>query len=217
MALARVAARRAVDRDLNMDHDARPPMAVGHHECDRAGAAAPPLADHATSWPSNGTRWRRSTTSAPRRGLCVRRSIWNTNTSTGGRPRPPRCTRLVRALSGANVLARTYTRWTSLGCDHCGLLGRTSAAEIQGSHPIHWSLFAWIGPAIHRTSKAEHRPASMTAQRDLALAALVDPWSESAARQRTKVCVEGLDRHIVDGPRPATLHPDHLWLQRDPR
>ena len=157
VALARVAARRAVDRDLNMDHDARPPMAVGHHECDRAGAAAPPLADHATSWPSNGTRWRRSTTSAPRRGLCVRRSIWNTNTSTGGRPRPPRCTRLVRAVSGANVLARTYTRWTSLGCDHCGLLGRTSAAEIQGSHPIHWSLFAWIGPAIHRTSKAEHR------------------------------------------------------------
>lgn len=67
----------------------------------------------------------------------------------------------------------------------------------------------------HRRPSIE--PASMTAQRDLALAALVDPWSESAARQRTKVCVEGLDRHIVDGPRPATLHPDHLWLQRDPR
>ncbi len=85
--------------------------------------------------------------------------------------------------------------------------------------------------AIHSTGASlrgldlrsiEHRrpsiePATMTAQRDLALAALVDPWSESAARQRTKACLEGLDRDIVYGPRPATLHPDQLWLQRDPR
>ena len=67
----------------------------------------------------------------------------------------------------------------------------------------------------HRRPSIE--PASMTFQRDLSLSGLVDPWSESAAEHRTRACLESIEMDIVDGPMPTTLHPRHLWLERDPR
>ena len=70
--------------------------------------------------------------------------------------------------------------------------------------------------------QVEHRrpsiePASMTQQRDLALSAMVDPWSTSAAGERTSVCLSKTERVVVSGPLPASLPPQHLWLPHDPR
>lgn len=67
----------------------------------------------------------------------------------------------------------------------------------------------------HRRPSIE--PGTMSHQRDLVLSSLIDPWSESAAQQRTVACLEKINRDIVQGPIPASLHPQHLWLEHDPR
>jgi len=68
----------------------------------------------------------------------------------------------------------------------------------------------------------EHRrpsiqPHSMTMQRDLALAAMVDPWSAEAARERTQRALERYDGEVVFGSLPASMATNKVWLEHDPR
>jgi len=57
----------------------------------------------------------------------------------------------------------------------------------------------------------------MTMQRDLALAAMVDPWSAEAARERTQRALERYDGEVVFGSLPASMATNKVWLEHDPR
>ena len=67
----------------------------------------------------------------------------------------------------------------------------------------------------HRRPSIE--PEAMTDQRDLMISAMVDPWSEASAKERTIEHLTTTDREVVFGPLPASIHPQQLWLQHDPR
>ncbi len=67
----------------------------------------------------------------------------------------------------------------------------------------------------HRRPSIE--PRSMACQRDLLLSAFVNPWSQEAAAQRTIEHLATTERDVVFGPLPASMPPQQLWLQRDPR
>lgn len=58
---------------------------------------------------------------------------------------------------------------------------------------------------------------AMTAQRDLALNALTDPWSEEAARERSNQHLATVEKEIMFGPLPASFPTGQLWLERDPQ
>lgn len=68
----------------------------------------------------------------------------------------------------------------------------------------------------------EHRrpgidPDAMTAQRDLALSAMTDPWSEEAAHERTMQHLATVENEVTFGALPASLPTGQLWLEHDPR
>jgi len=58
---------------------------------------------------------------------------------------------------------------------------------------------------------------AMTAQRDLALNAMVDPWSEESAYERSMLHLASVEREVMFGAPPASFPTGQLWLERDPR